>query len=105
MGRVLAEKQAFAREEAYRAKVKRKTLVAPTDGVVPAVNVKAIGSIVQSDTVVAEIVPEDAPLVVLARLPAEDVGNISNEQKAEITVTAFGMAWFGTLSGSIQKIA
>ena len=101
----LAEKQAFAREEAYRAKVQRTTLLAPADGVVSAVNVKAIGSIIQAGTVVAEIVPKEAPLVVLARLPAEDIAAVSAGQRAEITVTAYDVARYGTLSGHIQKVA
>lgn len=101
----LAEKQAVAREEAYLAKVERTTLIAQTDGVISAVNVKAVGSIIQAGTVVAEIVPEDAPLVVLARLPAEDIASVKGGQRAEVTITAFDVARYGTLSGRIQKIA
>ena len=101
----IAEKQANAREEAFSAKVDRTTLTAPTDGTVSAVNVKALGSILQAGTVVAEIVPESAPLVVLARLPAEDIANVSKGQRAEISITAFDVARFGTLTGQIQKIA
>ena len=101
----LAEKQAVAREEAYLTKVERTTLVAPADGVISAVNVKAVGSIIQAGTVVAEIVPESAPLVVLARLPAEDIAGVKQGQRAEVTITAFDVARYGTLSGRIQKIA
>lgn len=101
----IAEEQANAREQAYSAKVERTTLVAPADGVVSAVNVKASGSILQAGTVVAEIVPVDAPLVILARLPAEDIAQVKKGQRSEITVTAFDVAQFGTLTGRIQKIA
>ena len=101
----IAEEQANAREQAYSAKVERTTLVAPADGIVSAVNVKALGSILQAGTVVAEIVPVDAPLVILARLPAEDIAQVKKGQRSEITVTAFDVAQFGTLTGRIQKIA
>lgn len=101
----IAEKQANAREEAFSAKVARTTLIAPTDGIISAVNVKALGSILQAGTVVAEIVPKSAPLVVLARLPAEDIANVSKGQRAEVSITAFDVARFGTLTGQIQKIA
>lgn len=101
----IAEKQAGAREEAYLAKVERTTLTAPVDGTVSAVNVKAVGSIIEAGTVVAEIVPADAPLVILARLPAEDVANVTAGQRAEISVTAFDVARYGSIAGRIQKIA
>ena len=101
----IAEEQANAREQAYSAKVERTTLVAPTDGIVSAVNVKASGSILQAGTVVTEIVPVNAPLVILARLPAEDIAQVKKGQRSEITVTAFDVAQFGTLTGRIQKIA
>ena len=101
----VAEEQANAREQAYSAKVERTTLVAPADGVVSAVNVKAPGSILQAGTVVAEIVPVEAPLVILARLPAEDIAQVKKGQRSQITVTAFDVAQYGTLTGRIQKIA
>ncbi len=101
----IAEQQANAREQAYSAKVERTTLVAPTDGIVSAVNVKALGSILQAGTIVAEIVPENAPLVILARLPAEDSANVAKGQRAEISITAFDAARYGALTGRVQKIA
>ena len=96
----IAEKQADAREEAYLAKVERTTLTAPVDGTVSAVNVKAVGSIIEAGTVVAEIVPADAPLVILARLPAEDVANVTAGQRAEVSVTAFDVARYGSIAGA-----
>lgn len=101
----IAEEQANAREQAYSAKVERTTLVAPATGIVSAVNVKALGSILQAGTVVAEIVPVDVPLVISARLPAEDIAQVKKGQRSEITITAFDVARYGTLTGRIQKIA
>lgn len=101
----VAESQANAREQAYSAKVERTTLVAPTDGIVSALNVKAPGSILQAGTIVAEIVPEDAPLVILARLPAEDIGNVAEGQRTTVSITAFDVARYGTVIGEVEKIA
>lgn len=101
----IAESQANAREQAYSAKVERTTLVAPTDGIISALNVKAPGSILQAGTIVAEIVPEDAPLVILARLPAEDIGNVAEGQRTTVSITAFDVARYGTVIGEVEKIA
>ena len=97
--------QAGAREDAFRAKVAHAEVKAPTTGVVTAVHVQTVGAVVQAGTVLAEIVPDEKAILVMARLPAEDVADVYPGQIAQVSLSAYDVSRHGTLEGRVQKIA
>ncbi len=97
--------QAGAREGAFQSKVDQAEVKAPTSGIISAVHVKTVGAVVQGGTVLAEIVPDEKAILVLARLPAEDVADVYPDQIAQISLAAYDVSRHGTLKGRVQKIA
>lgn len=98
-------RQAGAREDAFRAKVRHADVRAPANGVVSAVNVKTVGAVVQAGTVLAEIVPDEQNLLIRARLPAEDVASVYPGQVAQISLSTYDVSRYGSLEGIVQRIA
>ncbi len=97
--------QAGAREDAFRAKVAHAEVKAPASGTVTAVHVKTVGAVVQAGTVLAEIVPDEKAILVMARLPAEDVADVYPGQIAQVSLSAYDVSRHGTLEGRVSKIA
>jgi HlyD family type I secretion membrane fusion protein len=52
-----------------------------------------------------EIVPTDVPLVVIAEVAPQDIAQISIGQHADIRVSAFDYATFGTLEGKVDRVS
>ena len=97
--------QAGAREDAFRAKVAHAEVRASTSGIISAVHIKTVGAVVQAGTVLAEIVPDEKAILVMARLPAEDVADVYPGQIAQVSLSAYDVSRHGTLEGYVQKIA
>ncbi len=99
----LAEVDAALSNEQGRAK--RLTLTAPVPGIVSGLAVKAINAVVKPGDTLMEIVPTADPLVVIAEVKPQDVGQVHIGQRADVRVSAFDYATFGTLTGTIDRIS
>lgn len=99
----LAEVDAALRNEEGRAK--RLSLTAPVAGIVSGLSVKAINAVVKPGETLMEIVPTDDPLVVFAEVKPQDIGQVVIGQHADVRVSAFDYATFGTLSGRVDRIS
>ena len=98
--------QAGARDAAFRAKVKYAKVVAPVSGVVSSVYVKTIGAVLQSGATLAEIVPDNQDIVTIrARLPAEKIADVYIGQIAQVGLSSYNVARFGTLEGTIRHVS
>ena len=97
--------QAGAREEAFKAKVEYADVRAPASGIVSAVHVTTIGAVVQGGTTLVEIVSDEQFVLVRAKLLAEDVSNVVVNQQANVSLSAYDVARFGSMKGRIQRIA
>lgn len=97
--------QAGAREEAFKAKVEYADVRAPANGIVSAVYVTTIGAVVQGGTTLVEIVSDEQFVLVRAKLLAEDVSNVVVNQEANVSLSAYDVARFGSMKGRIQRIA
>ena len=65
----------------------------------------AIGDMVHSGDVVAEIVPSDSDLVAEVRVSPRDIGHVDVGDEAEIAVTTFDPNIEGTLKGEVSVIS
>lgn len=99
----LAEVNAALRNENGRAT--RLNLIAPVDGIVSGLAVKAINAVIKPGETVMEIVPTNDPLMILADVIPQDIGQLELGQRADIRVSAFDYANFGTLEGKVERIS
>ena len=97
--------QAEARLEALKEKVALTAVRAPVDGIITAVHVNTIGGVVDGGTVMAEMVPIEGEVTVRARVNTDDVSKITVGQDVRISLTAYDVSRYGTLTGEVQKIA
>lgn len=99
----LAEVDAALKNEQGRAK--RLNLTAPVAGIVSGLSVKAVKAVVKPGETLMEIVPTGDTLVVIAEVKPQDIGQVSMGQRADVRVSAFDYATFGTLTGTVDRIS
>jgi len=99
----LGEVDAALRNEEGRAK--RLNLTAPVAGIVSGLTVKAINAVVKPGETLMEIVPTGDPLVVIAEVKPQDIGQVALGQRADVRVSAYDYATFGTLEGKVDRIS
>ena len=86
-------------------RAQRTLLRAPISGVLRGLAVQRTGSVVQPGALLGEIVPQEAALVVEARVTPRDIGFISLGQAVQVKVQSFDYARFGTLEGRVERIS
>lgn len=99
----LAEIDAALTNEEGRAK--RLNLTAPVAGIVSGLSVKAVNAVVKPGETLMEIVPTKDPLVVIAEVNPQDIGQVAVGQRADVRVSAFDYATYGTLTGKVDRIS
>jgi hemolysin D len=81
------------------------TLRAPISGTVEASAVTTIGQVVKPGQQLMQIVPQNLPLQIQAYIPNTDIGFIKVGDKADIKVTTFPYATYGTIDGTVTTLA
>lgn len=99
----LAEVDAALKNEEGRAK--RLNVTAPVAGFVSGLTVKAVNAVVKPGESLMEIVPTGDALVVVAEVKPQDIGQVHVGQRADVRVSAFDYATFGTLVGTVDRIS
>jgi HlyD family secretion protein/adhesin transport system membrane fusion protein len=99
----LGEVSAALKNEQGRAG--RLNVTAPVPGIVSGLSVKAINAVVKPGETLMEIVPTGDPLVVVAEVKPQDIGQVAVGQRADIRVSAFDYATFGKLIGTVDRIS
>lgn len=77
----------------------------PVDGTILKLNLRNSGQIVKSGSAIAQIAPNQAALVVKARVAAQDIGKIALGQKSLMRVSAYPYPDYGVLEGKVNAIA
>lgn len=80
-------------------------LRSPVNGVVQNLNVASLGAVIQAGQTVATVVPDGAPLVVVADVPSQDAGFIRPKQKVDIKVAAFPFEQYGMIKGRVLSVS
>ena len=86
-------------------RVARTEIKAPMKGIVNRVFVSTIGGIVKPGDAILEIVPGDDKLVVEALVQPKDIGFTKIGQHANVKITAFDYAIFGSMEGQVVNIS
>ena len=86
-------------------RVARTEIKAPMKGIVNRVFVSTIGGIVKPGDAILEIVPGDDQLVVEALVQPKDIGFTKIGQHANVKITAFDYAIFGSMEGRVVHIS
>lgn len=87
--------------KAARQSVSSSIVRAPVSGVLKSLLTTTVGGVVGAADLIGEIVPEDAPLVVQARVLPGDIDFVQVGQTAEIAVTAFNRRIDDSLEGTV----
>ena len=88
-----------------RDRVRRLLVRAPIKGIIQELVPKAIGEVVEPGGIIARLVPMNNELVAEVRISPEDIGHIKIGATADIKISTFDPARFGTIDGRVRKIS
>ncbi|KAI9131474.1 HlyD family secretion protein [Acaryochloris sp. CCMEE 5410] len=78
---------------------------APIDGTVLQLNLRNPGQVVQPGIPIAQIAPRNAPLIIKARVNAQDINQVKTGQMVQMRVSACPYTDYGTLQGTVMKVS
>jgi membrane fusion protein, adhesin transport system len=90
---------------AQQKRLDQTTLKASAEGILKIVNATSVGQVVKPGEVIAEIVPEDDSYLVRVRVRPEDIAFLRAGMAAVIKLSAYDFSIFGSLPGSLERIA
>ena len=91
--------------EKHKDRVSRLLVRAPIKGIIQELVPKAIGEVIQPGGIVAQVVPMNNELVAEVRIEPKDIGHVQIGDTADIKITTFDAARFGTIDGTVRKIS
>lgn len=106
LSRAKAERDRLAEQlRAQDSIVATLAVAAPVDGIVQEIGVTAAGQAVAPNEPLMKLVPVDDAIVVEARVANRDVGRLRQGMPARLKVRAFDYQRFGTVTGTVAKVA
>jgi HlyD family secretion protein len=91
--------------QAVSAEIDKQVIRAPADGTILKLDLRNPGQAVRLGDTIAQIVPKDAPLLIKARVAAQDISQVTLGQTAQMRVSAYPYPDYGVLQGTVQAIA
>lgn len=85
-------------------RVQRREVRAPVDGIVNKIAVRTIGGVIEPAMHLAEIVPVDDQLKIIAQIQPNEIAFIHPGQKAKVKITAYDAQKYGSLDGTLTRI-
>lgn len=86
-------------------RIKRAIVRSPVRGIINQLTVHTEGGVVQPGSTLMEIVPLDDTLLIEAKIKPKDIGFLHIGQTANVTITAFDYAKYGSLKGKVEQIS
>ncbi len=86
-------------------RVDRMAVRAPVRGLVKGLRVNTVGGVIAAGEPIMEIVPLDRTLIVEARIPPRDIGNLQVGQSARVKVSAFDFSRYGVIEGKLAFLS
>jgi hemolysin D len=87
------------------SKLKQRFLYAPVSGVVSALNFHNTGEVVQPGQTIAEVIPNNAPLVLAVNLPNREAGFVKTGMPVQVKFDAFPYQNYGVIPGKVVSIS
>lgn len=91
--------------DALDYQLEQRIIKAPVNGVVFQLPVQKTGSVLESGGLVAEIAPEQAPLIVKAQISSSESGFLEPEMPVKLKFDAYPFQDFGIVEGTLVKIS
>lgn len=91
--------------EAGRDILSRTIVTAPVSGRVTNLNYRTLGGVIQAGAPILDIVPEDEPLVIEARLSLVDVDSVHPGQLAQVHLPALPQRGLPTIEGEVIDVS
>lgn len=108
----LDETELLARIQATKSQLKtaqtqlqQSFLRAPVTGTVSTLTMSNVGEVVQPGQTIAEIAPENLPLVLSAVLPSREAGFVTPGMPVQVKFDAFPFQDYGVISGTLQSVS
>lgn len=87
-----------------KAKLQQRFIYAPVDGVVATLNIHNLGEIIQPGKTIAEIVPQDVPIILSASLPNQEASLIETGMPVRVKLDAYPNQNLVNLTGTVTSI-
>lgn len=84
---------------------KGSMIQATSDGIILKLNLRNSEQVVRSGESIAEIVPDNAPLLIKAAIPTSEIKKVAIGQKVQLRVDACPYPDYGTLIGAVNEIS
>jgi HlyD family secretion protein len=88
-----------------QAKLKQRYLVSPTNGFVTSLNISRAGEVVQPGQNIAEIAPQNTPLVLQTVLPNQEAGFIKTGMPVHVKFDAYPYQDYGVIPGKVVSVS
>lgn len=88
-----------------RAKLGQNFLYSPVEGIVSSLNVRNIGEVIQPGQTIAELAPDNAPLVLSASLPNQEAGFVKTGMPVQVKIDAYPYQDYGIVPGKVISIS
>lgn len=84
----------------------RSTIIrATSDGIILKLNLRNTGQVVRPSEAIAEIVPQNTPLILKAMIPTAEIAKVAANQKVQLRLDACPYPDYGTLNGTVSTIS
>ena len=90
---------------AQQKRLEQTELRAPISGILKTVGATSVGQVVKPGETVAEIVPDDAPLLLQVRIRPEDIAFLREGMGAVVKLSAYDSSIFGSLGGNLKRLS
>ncbi|WP_414578978.1 HlyD family secretion protein [Anabaena sp. CCY 9402-a] len=80
-------------------------LRASSDGIILKLNLRNPGQVLRASEAVAEIAPNNAPLIIKAVIPTQEIQNVAVGQIAQMRINACPYPDYGTLKGIVKAVS
>lgn len=88
-----------------RTEINRQAIQAPISGTILKLDVRTSGQTVRPGDAIAQIVPQDSPLILKARVSTQDISRVTPQQEVQLRVSAYPYPEYGTLKGTVEAIS
>jgi hemolysin D len=88
-----------------KAQLRQLSLSAPVDGMVLSLNIGNRGEVVQPGQTIAELAPQDTPLILETVLPTQEAGFIKVGNTAKVKFDAYPFQDYGIIMGKVISIS
>lgn len=80
-------------------------LRASNNGIILKLNLRNTGQVLRASEAIAEIAPNNAPLIIKAAIPTQEIKNVALGQTAQMRINACPYPDYGTLKGVVKAIS